>query len=378
MDFTDEKDILSVQFICVYPCPSVAKTKTMKELFFLVLPLILMLIKVVAIFAGVMTMVPALIYLERKVVAGFQVRVGPNRTGPFGLLQPIADAVKLMFKEDITPAGADKFVYYMAPLLAIVPALLACAVIPFGPSPWTRITELNHSLLYSLALSSLSVYAITLAGWSSNNKYSLLGALRSAAQMISYELGMGLSLIALIMVTGSLNLAEIVRQQHENGWNIIAAPTMFVAFLVYIICGIAETNRAPFDLAEAESELVAGFHTEYSSFKFAMFFMAEYVNMVTVAALATTLFFGGWSGLGVTANPDGSWGLLASALGVFWFVVKMSGFLFLYFWLRASLPRLRYDQLMNFGWKTLVPISLANIAVMGLFFAVKNGWLNQG
>lgn len=347
------------------------------------LDFVLMMVKVIAIFAGVMTMVPALIYLERKVVAMFQMRVGPNRVGPMGAMQPLADALKLMFKEDITPAGADKFVYYLAPLLAMVPALMAIAVIPFGPSEWTRITEFDISLLYSLALSSLAVYAITLAGWSSNNKYSLMGALRSAAQMISYELGMGLAIIALLMVTQTLNLREIVELQHSgNGWNILKwnifqAPTMFVAFLVYIICGIAETNRAPFDLAEAESELVAGFHTEYSSFKFAMFFMAEYVNMVTISALASALFFGGWSGPGVAANADGSWGLFAIVLGVFWFVVKMFGFLFLYFWLRASLPRFRYDQLMNFGWKFLVPVSLANIFVMGLYFAFKNGFFKS-
>jgi NADH-quinone oxidoreductase subunit H len=340
------------------------------------LDVVLMLVKVIVIFAGVMTMVPALIYLERKVVAMFQVRVGPNRVGPFGLLQPIADAVKLMMKEDITPAGADKFIYFLAPLLALVPALLAAAVIPFGPLEWTRITTLQHSVLYSLALSSLGVYAIALGGWSSNNKYSLMGALRSASQMISYELGMGLSIIALVMVSKSLDLSEIVVQQHLTGWNVFHG-TLFIAFLVYMTCGIAETNRAPFDLAEAESELVAGFHTEYSSFKFAMFFMAEYVNMVMISALATTMFFGGWSGPGV--NYDPATGTLAGGwpfalLGVAYFIAKMFGFLFLYFWLRATLPRFRYDQLMNFGWKTLVPISLANIFVMGIYVAYTSGW----
>ncbi len=335
---------------------------------------VLMMVKIIAIFAGVMTLVPALIYLERKVVAMFQVRVGPNRVGPFGMMQPLADALKLMFKEDITPAGADKIVYYLAPLLAMIPALLACAVIPFGPSEWTRITALDHSLLFSLALSSLGVYAITLAGWASNNKYSLMGALRASAQMISYELGMGLAIIALLMLTQTLDLQQIVLQQHQNGWNVWRAPTVFIAFAVFVICGIAETNRAPFDLAEAETELVAGFHTEYSSFKFAMFFMAEYVNMVTIAALSSALFLGGWSGPGVAANADGSFSLFAIALGVIWFVAKMFGFLFLYFWLRASLPRFRYDQLMHFGWKFLVPVSLANIFIMGIYFAVRNGW----
>ncbi len=355
------------------------------------LDFVLMFIKVVVIFAGVMTMVPALIYLERKIVAYFQLRVGPNRTGPLGLMQPIADAVKLMMKEDITPAGVDKTLYFLAPFMAMVPALLACAVIPFGPASWTRITDLNNSLLYSLALSSLAVYAIALAGWASNNKYSLMGAIRSASQMISYELGMGLSIIALLMITQTLDLREIVERQYAGGglnifaWNIFRAPTMFVAFLVYIICGIAETNRAPFDLAEAESELVAGFHTEYSSFKFAMFFMAEYVNMVTVSALATTLFFGGWSGPGVSFDvspqtghlliDNGNLAHIAMALlGVVYFVIKMFGFLFLYIWLRASLPRFRYDQLMNFGWKRLVPISLANIFVMAVWIAAWNHW----
>jgi NADH-quinone oxidoreductase subunit H len=341
------------------------------------LDFILILVKVVVIFAGVMTMVPVLIWLERKIVADIQVRVGPNRVGPFGLLQPLADAVKLMMKEDIVPAGAEKVVYYLAPIMAMVPALMACAVIPFGPSPWTIIADLNHSLLYSLALSSLGVYAITMAGWSSNNKYSLMGALRSSAQMISYELGMGLAIIALLMVTQSLSLRQIVADQHLYGWNIWRAPTVFIAFLVYIICGIAETNRAPFDLAEAESELVAGFHTEYSSFKFAMFFMAEYVNMVTISALSTTLFFGGWSGPGVVADASGHYTLPAIALGVIYFIIKMFVFLFMYFWLRASLPRFRYDQLMHFGWKFLVPVSLANIFVMGIYYALHNGWFTQ-
>ena len=366
------------------------------------LPYVLMAIKIVVIFAAVMTMVPVMIYAERKVVAGFQVRVGPNRLGPWGVMQPLADALKLMMKEDITPAGADRHIYYLAPLLSIVPALLACAVIPFGPAPWTRITDFNHSLLFSLALSSLSVYAITLAGWSSNNKYSLMGALRSSAQMISYEMGMGLAIIALLMVTGSLSIRHIIDNQHLHGWNIVgggnllATIPMIIAFGVYIICGIAETNRAPFDLAEAESELVAGFHTEYSSFKFAMFFMAEYVNMVTISCLATALFFGGWSGPGVSVSQEQlthmALGLSKDAagvayptvpiwmvlLGVVYFVLKAFAFLFGYIWLRATLPRLRYDQLMRFGWKTLLPISLANIFLAAMVFAVKNGWFNGG
>lgn len=338
-----------------------------------------MLVRIIAIFAGVMTMVPILIWLERKVVADFQIRIGPNRLGPFGLMQPLADALKLIMKEDILPSGADRVLYFLAPLMAMVPALLAAAVIPFGPTFWTRITSLDHSILFSFALSSLSVYAITIGGWASNNKYSLMGALRSASQMISYELGMGLAIIALLMLTRTTSLSEIVNRQNENGWNIIGggnlwlAIPMMLAFLVYIICGVAETNRAPFDLAEAESELVAGFHTEYSSFKFAMFFMAEYVNMVIISALATTLFFGGWSGFGVSVEAASNNPVIA-LLGVFYFVVKMFGFLFLYMWLRATLPRLRYDQLMNFGWKTLVPLGIANIALVGVATAVSKGW----
>lgn len=343
------------------------------------LDVVLMLIKVVVIFAVVMTLVPVLIYLERKVVAMFQVRVGPNRVGPFGAMQPLADAVKLMMKEDITPAGVDKFVYFLAPLLSIVPALLAAAVIPFGPLHWNRVTDLNHAVLFSFAISSLSVYAVALGGWSSNNKYSLMGAMRSASQMISYELGMGLSIIAVIMATGTMNLKEIVEQQHLQGWNIVHYPPLIIAFVVFTISGIAETNRAPFDLAEAESELVAGFHTEYSSFKFATFFMAEYVNMVVISALTATFFLGGWSGPFINFNPEtgvlqGGWPF--ALLGVVYFIIKIFAFIFLYFWLRATLPRFRYDQLMHFGWKRLLPVSLANLFFMGIWIAATNGWFS--
>jgi NADH-quinone oxidoreductase subunit H len=341
---------------------------------------VLDVIKAIVVFAGVMTMVPLLIWLERKVVADVQIRLGPNRLGPFGILQPLADALKLIFKEDILPTGVDKFIYYLAPLLAIVPALLAAAVIPFGPAPWAQVIDLNHSILYSLALSSLSVYAIALAGWSSNNKYSLMGAIRSAAQMISYELGMGLSVIALLMVAGTMSYKGIVIDQHLHGWYIFRAPTVFIAFLTFMICGIAETNRAPFDLAEAESELVAGFHTEYSAFKFAIFFMAEYVNMVIFSALASAMFFGGWSGPGVNFDPAtgqvaGGWPFVL--LGVVYYLAKVFVFLFLYFWLRASLPRFRYDQLMRFGWKFLVPLGLFNILFMGVYYAIREGWFSN-
>lgn len=344
---------------------------------FLTNPYVLGFIKALVVFAAMMSMVPLLIYAERKIVADVQVRLGPNRLGPLGVLQPLADAIKLMMKEDILPAGVDKYIYYMAPFLAIVLALCAAAVIPFGPAPWAVVVDLNHSLLYSLAISSMAVYAIALAGWASNNKYSLMGALRAAAQMISYELGMGLSLIALVMVTGTLSISEIVQQQNVMGWNIYRAPTLFIAFIVFAICGVAETNRAPFDLAEAETELTAGFHTEYSAFKFAIFFMGEYVNMLIISALVTGLFLGGWSGPGVhydmvTHTVAGGWPFVI--LGIFWYLVKIACFIFFYFWLRASLPRFRYDQLMNFGWKVLVPVGLANIFLVGIFFALKNHW----
>lgn len=344
---------------------------------FLTNPYVLGFIKALVVFSAMMTMVPVLIYMERKIVADVQVRIGPNRAGPLGILQPIADALKLMMKEDILPSGADKFIYYLAPLLAIVAALAASAVIPFGPAPWAVVVDFNHSLLYSLAISSLAVYAIALGGWASNNKYSLMGALRAAAQMISYELGLGLSLVAVVMVTGTLSISEIVQQQNAMGWNIFRAPTLFVAFLVFAICGVAETNRAPFDLAEAETELTAGFHTEYSAFKFAIFFMAEYVNMIIISALVAGIFLGGWSGPGVhfdmaTNTVAGGWPFVL--LGIFWYLVKIACFVFFYFWLRASLPRFRYDQLMGFGWKVLVPVSLANIFLVGIFLAFKNHW----
>lgn len=373
-----------------------------------VVPTFWLLVKIIVIFASALQIVPLLIWLERKVVADFQVRIGPNRIGPFGLLQPLADAVKLMMKEDITPAGADKPLYFLAPIMSIVPAVMALGVIPWGPLPWMRITDLNHSLLYSFAISSVSVYAVAIAGWASNNKYSLMGALRASSQMISYELGMGLSLIALVMVTQSLSLREIVEYQHLHGWNIIAggqhidvvatalqgsapapgqlamivtfiglAISMIVAFFIYIICGIAETNRAPFDLAEAESELIAGFHTEYSSFKFAIFFMAEYVNMVVVSALATTLFLGGWSGPGISYDPATgqlAGGIPMALLALGYFLAKVFFFLYLYMWLRATLPRFRYDSLMQFGWKALLPLSLANIFFVGMFVAWRSGW----
>jgi NADH-quinone oxidoreductase subunit H len=346
------------------------------------LDLVITVVRTIIIFAGAMTMVPVLIWLERKLVAGFQVRVGPNRVGPFGLLQPLADALKLMMKEDITPTGVDKPIYYLAPLCALLPAVMALGVIPWGPAPWARITNLDHSLLYSLAISGLSVYAVAMAGWASNNKYSLMGGLRAAAQMISYELGMGLAIIVILLGASTTSLVEIVERQAQGGWGIfnwnvfgggnpwLIIP-MIIAALTYFTCGVAETNRAPFDMAEAESELTAGFHTEYSAFKFAIFFMAEYVNMVIVAALSATLFLGGWSGPGISA--EGGYSVFETLLGIVYFLIKIFFFIFIYMWLRASLPRFRYDQLMNFGWKFLVPLGLLNIFLVAIAIML-NGW----
>jgi len=291
--------------------------------------------------------------------------LGPNRVGPFGLLQPIADAIKLLFKEDITPNEADKFIYYLAPGLAIFTAIIALGVIPFGPdihifgrTVGLYIADINIGLLYVLAISSMSVYGIVFAGWSSNSKYSLLGGLRSSAQMISYELSMGLALIGLIMMSKTLSLKSIVDAQVNCPFII----PQFIGFIIFFICMLAETNRAPFDLPEAETELVAGFHTEYSSMKFAMFFMAEYANMVTMSSFITTLFLGGWRW--PIVNP----GVL---VGILQFFVKIFIFLFIYIWIRATLPRFRYDQLMKFGWKYLLPLGVLNVMSTGLYLAFK-------
>jgi NADH-quinone oxidoreductase subunit H len=296
-------------------------------------------------------------YLERRVLAAMQSRIGPNTAGYKGLLTPIADLVKLLFKEDIIPAAAHKPLYLLAPLMAFIPAMLPIAVIPFGKSIHLFgrdinlvISDFNLGLLFILAMTSIGIYGIIMAGWSPNSKFSLLGGLRSSAQMISYEIGLGMSFIGVIMIAGTLNLVELVNQQDTIlHWNILRQP---VGFLLYLICAFAETNRAPFDLPEAESELVAGYHTEYSSMRFGLFFVGEYANMITVAAVATTVYLGGWQG---PYLPP-----------VVWFVLKCFAFLFFYIWVRGSLPRFRYDQLMKFGWLVLIPIALANILVTAL------------
>ncbi len=331
-------------------------------------PLWLTAIKAVAIFAALMVTTILLVWAERRIVARMQQRLGPNRVGPMGILQTLADGIKLFLKEDIRPRLADRPVYLLAPVLAMIPAFLAFSVIPFGPSVSIagnrtplQLTDLPVGILFVLAMSSMGVYGIVLAGWSSGSTYPLLGALRSAAQLISYEVAMGLSIAGVFLYSGSLSTSDIVAKQ-ESRWFIVFLP---VSALIYAISAVGETNRAPFDLPEAESELVAGFHTEYSSVKFAMFFLAEYINMITVSAVATTLFLGGWrpffpfSRIG-SGLDTGWWPLL-------WFAMKVAVLLFAYIWLRATMPRLRYDQFMQLGWKLLVPVSL-----VWLLFAA--GW----
>src|SRR5881296_4478710 len=315
-----------------------------------------LLAKMIVIFGGVMGALAYTTLLERRVMAFVQMRPGPNRVGPHGLLQPIADGLKFLFKEDVIPANANRFLYVAAPVVSLIPALLSFSVIPFGP--WLQVTDLSVGLLFIFALTSLGVYGIALGGWASNSKYPLMGAMRSSAQMISYELSLTLSVVGVLMIANTLSLNQLVLSQQRAWlgfiprWNIFLQP---VAFLIYIVSAVAETNRLPFDLAESEQELVAGWHTEYSSLKFAMFMLAEYANIVTVSALATIMFLGGWSG--PLFGPD--W--LQATLPTLWFVLKIFVFIFFYVLLRSTVPRFRYDQLMKFGWKVLLPLSLANI-----------------
>lgn len=389
-------------------------------------------IKAVVLVVIVLTYFAYMTWLERKVVGRIQSRIGPQRVGPHGLLQPLADGVKALFKEDPTPANVDRFIYFFAPFLALAIALSALAVIPFGPHDFTlfghtsglQIADLNIGLLYLFAITALGVYGIALAGWSSNSKYSLLGGLRSSAQMVSYELALTMSVVGVVLMTGTFNLREIIESQSGYLWGIVPRWNLFapplpqlIGFFCYFAAAVAETNRVPFDLPEAETELVAGFHTEYASFKFAMFFMAEYINMLTVSCLATLLFFGGWNspfppsvqgmmqylptailgiggllliwdgiryrtlfgkvllpilgiaalGLaGVCAMP----GVIDFVQGPFWFLSKVFAFLFFYIWMRGTLPRFRYDQLMAFGWKLLLPLSLANVVITSFMILV--------
>jgi len=322
------------------------------------------LIKIVIVFVIGLLSPLSMNWIERRMLALIQNRLGPNRVGPFGLFQSIADGIKFLFKEDIVPLAANRWLYTLAPVVAVIPAFMVGIVYPFGEKinlPYIGettlyVTRFNVALLYVLAMTSLAIYGIVLAGWGSNSKYSLLGGLRSSAQMISYELSLSLALIGAILQAGSLDLVNIVNQQ--SGWWGMKWFIFFfqpLGFLIYLISAIAETNRVPFDLPEAETELVGGFHTEYSSsLKFAMLFMAEYVNMLTVSILATVVFLGGWNGPLVKDYP---------LLGLLYFFLKVGFFMFLYIWLRGTLPRFRYDQLMDFGWKVLLPLALLNIVI---------------
>jgi NADH-quinone oxidoreductase subunit H len=325
--------------------------------------LIAQIVLTLAVFTALLMSAAVMVYAERKLAAAFQQRYGPYLVGPKGLMQPFADVLKLLFKEELQPKGADGLLFAIAPMIAATAAFAAFAVVPFGgettlfgllPEPIKlQVADVNVAILVVFAIASMSVYGIVLAGWSSNSKYSLLGALRSASQMISYELSYGLALAAVLVVAGDLSITRIVEGQAGTWLGLLPRWFVFVqpvGFLVYMIAGVAETNRAPFDFPEAEQELVAGYHTEYSSMSFAMFFLAEYINMVTVSAVATDLFLGGW---------QGPW--LPAGLGWIWFLAKMSVLLFIYIWARWTLPRYRYDQLMQFGWKVLLPVAVLNL-----------------
>ena len=320
------------------------------------------LLKVVALLVPLLVTVAWYTYAERKVIGYMQVRLGPNRVGPKGWLQPIADAVKLLFKEFIIPAGANRMLFVAAPVISLASALAAWAVIPF--SDFLVIADINAGLLYILAMTSLGVYGVIIAGWSSNSKYALLGAMRSAAQIVAYEIAMGFALVVVLMAAGSLNLREIVLAQAGGLIHWFWLP-LLPMFVVYVISGVAETNRAPFDVAEGESEIVAGFHVEYSGIAFTVFFMAEYANMVLISALAVIMFLGGWLSPfpGLQDVAFVGW---IFAPGVHWFVGKLVFFMFLYLWLRATFPRYRYDQIMRLGWKVFIPLTIVWIVVVGL------------
>ncbi len=337
--------------------------------------LIAQIVLTLFVFFMLLNSAAVMVYVERKVAAQLQQRIGPSLVGWKGVLQPLADIVKLMFKENLRPAAADPLLFALAPIIAATCAFAAFAVVPFGADTtlfgWVpeglrlQVADVNVAILVVFAVASMGVYGIVLAGWSSNSKYSLLGALRSSAQMISYELSYGLALASVLLLANSLSLSDIVNRQGGSWWHVLPRWYVFlqpVGFLVYMTAGIAETNRAPFDFPEAEQELVAGYHTEYSSMTFAMFFMAEYINMVTVSAVATDLFLGGWHG------P-----FLPESLGWIWFLIKVSAILFFYVWMRWTLPRYRYDQLMRFGWKVLLPVAVINLLVTAagvLYFGV--------
>jgi len=323
--------------------------------------LIWTLLKIIVIVAPLMLGVAYLTYAERKVIGYMQVRIGPNRVGPLGLLQPIADGVKLLMKEIIMPTKASNALFLLAPVLAITPAMAAWAVIPFNEN--LVLANTNASLLYIMAITSMGVYGVILAGWAANSKYAFLGAMRAAAQIVSYEIAMGFALVGVLMVSSSLNLGDIVRQQGHGlaggsllSWNWIP---LFPMFIVYLVSGVAETNRAPFDVCEGESEIVAGFHVEYSGIAFAVFFLAEYANMILVSTMSALMFLGGW----LSPFPA-SWGLLGAG-SFFWLAAKVAAVLFCFLWFRATFPRYRYDQIMRLGWKVFIPVTLIWVVVLG-------------
>ena len=343
------------------------------------------LIKIGVVFGALSGVIAYLTLLERKVIAFMQVRLGPMRVGPHGLLQPIADGLKLMLKEDIVPARADRWIFTLAPVITLVPAFIVFAVIPFGPSIHIPafhifgadiharefgffITDVNIGALYVMAISSIGILGIILGGWASNSKYPLLGALRSAAQMVSYEVALGFSIMGVLMMSGTLSLVGIVEAQRDSHyWYVFLQP---LGFILFFICGVAETNRAPFDLPEAESELVAGFHTEYSGFRFSLFFLAEYAAMIVISSMAVTLFWGGW----LRPFPNiAALGFLDIIPGIAWFALKVLIFLYVYLWFRASWPRYRYDQLMKVGWQVLMPLAIANLIVTAILVLVFGG-----
>ncbi len=330
--------------------------------------LVIPLLKIVILLNAILIAVTYMVLLERKVIAWVQSRLGPMRVGPYGALQPIADAIKLMAKEDITPTRADRWVFTAAPIIVLVPALIVFAVVPFGPevelfgrSVPLYITDINVGLLYVVSIASLGVYGIILAGWASNSKYPLLASLRATAQLISYEVAVTMILVSLVLTAGTLSMVGIVEAQRDAGfWFAFVQPVAFVAFF---IGGLAETNRAPFDMPEAEQELTGGFHTEYSGMRFALFFLAEYANMIVISSVATTLFLGGW----LRPFPGvAALGFLDLVPAWIWFLLKTFVFLYVFLWIRATLPRYRYDQLMRLGWKVLIPIGIGNIVVTGV------------
>lgn len=334
--------------------------------------LIWIIIKILVITIPLIIAVAYLTFAERKVISYMQLRIGPNRVGFRGLLQPFADVIKLLYKEIIIPTNSSKFLFVVAPVMSFAPALAAWAVIPF--SPGLVLSNINAGVLYIYALSSLGVYGILIAGWASNSKYAMLGALRSAAQTISYEIAMGFCFVGVLMASGSMNLEKIVLAQSGGFWHWYWLP-LLPLFVTYWICGVAETNRAPFDMAEGESEIVAGFHVEYAGPIFSVFFLAEYANMIMISAIATLLFLGGW--LSPFQGIFGLDALFVWVPGLIWFLLKTSCFLFLYIWLRATFPRYRYDQIMRLGWKILIPVTIVWIVLEGLAIGCHLGpWFN--